>query len=116
MKFSTIPHHCFRFIKHEAIAVFSTGMCARRLGLCFAKVFFFSLENYIFKNSISHFCCLQSIKLTKGKSVRDQLHEVGTSTSAFRLKYFSGNPTPEPLSNYLDVNIALGLQLGCSYS
>jgi cathepsin D len=44
--------------------------------------------------------------------VRDQLHEVGTSTSPFRLKYFSGNPSPEPLSNYLDAQYYGPIQIG----
>jgi hypothetical protein len=48
---------------------------------------------------------LKRISLTKVKSVRDQLHEVGTSTSWFRHKYNYGGPVPEPLSNYLDVNL-----------
>jgi cathepsin D len=47
--------------------------------------------------------CLQSVKLVKIQSVRDQLHEVGTQTSWFRQKYnYLGAPVPEPLSNYLD--------------
>ena len=49
---------------------------------------------------------LKSIKLTKVKSVRDQLHEVGTSTSWFRHKYGLKGPGPEPLSTYLDVKYA----------
>ena len=49
-----------------------------------------------------------SVKLMKMKSVRDQLHEVGTQTSWFRQKYnYLGSPIPEPLSNYLDVLIIL---------
>lgn len=46
--------------------------------------------------------CLESIKLKKAKSVREQLIESGTPTSWFRHKYNYGGPIPEPLSNYLD--------------
>jgi cathepsin D len=51
---------------------------------------------------IGYATCLESIKLKKMKSARDQLIESGTPTTWFRHKYNYGGPIPEPLSNYLD--------------
>jgi cathepsin D len=46
---------------------------------------------------------LTSIKLTKIQSVREHMHDVGTSLSWFSNKYdLTNGPVPEPLSNYLD--------------
>jgi len=56
--------------------------------------------------------CLQSIKLKKIESVRDQLHSVDTPTSWFRHKYGLGGPAPEPLSNYMDAQYYGDITIG----
>lgn len=44
------------------------------------------------------------VPLYRMKTVRAHLHEVGTELQQLRIKYAVGGPTPEPLSNYLDVS------------
>lgn len=42
------------------------------------------------------------VSLTKDKTVRNSLREVGTHIEQVRFRYGAGGPIPEPLSNYLD--------------
>lgn len=68
---------------------------------------------FIFACLVASSSCLQSIKLKKIQSVRDQLHEAGTPTSWFRHKYgLSGAIPPEPLSNYMDAQYYGDITIG----
>lgn len=49
-------------------------------------------------------CELARVPLYKFKSVRKTLEEVGTAVRRVSLKY-GGDPIPEVLTNYLDVNV-----------
>lgn len=55
-------------------------------------------------NSISFRIYFFSVPVEKIETARNFFHRVGTEVSQLRLKYRNyGGPTPEPLSNYLDV-------------
>lgn len=60
----------------------------------------FALLGLIILGLVSSSASLQSVKLMKMSSVRDQMIEVNTPRSWFRQKYNYGGP--EPLNNYLD--------------
>lgn len=54
------------------------------------------------KCEISIYC---RVSLTKGKSPKNILRDVGTHVQQLMVRYTSGGrPVPEPLSNYLDVS------------
>lgn len=52
------------------------------------------------------------IPLTKDKTARNTLREVGTHVQQVRLRYTGGGPIPEPLSNYLDAQYYGAISLG----
>ncbi|KAF7278249.1 hypothetical protein GWI33_008605 [Rhynchophorus ferrugineus] len=52
------------------------------------------------------------IPLTKGKTVRNSLREVGTHVQQVRLRYSSLSATPEPLTNYLDAQYYGPISIG----
>jgi hypothetical protein len=58
----------------------------------------------VLKFGVCFFFC--RIPLYKFQSARRALQEAGTDVHQFRLRENVDGPTPEPLSNYLDVSVS----------
>ncbi|CAG9562280.1 unnamed protein product [Danaus chrysippus] len=55
---------------------------------------------------------LMRVPLYRMKTVREHFHEVGTELHMARIKYATGGPAPEPLSNYLDAQYYGPISIG----
>ncbi|XP_030767631.1 lysosomal aspartic protease [Sitophilus oryzae] len=71
-----------------------------KLGLLFFVLSAANCENFV------------RVSLTKGKSVRNTLRDVGTHVQQVKLRYVSVDPSPEPLTNYLDAQYYGPISIG----
>lgn len=66
---------------------------------------FIYIYRYLICFCLFRFCLHCSVNVHKDETVRNLFHRVGTDVSQTRLRYLhAGGPTPEPLSNYMDVS------------
>lgn len=96
-------------------------VCPCELSVCQVSIYFYCYQSkyYSFSNHepnaprkltkwspmIYLYFGISRVPVYKMKTVRNSLEEVGTEVHQLKMRY--GGPTPEPLSNYLDVSKCL---------